>query len=90
MNPTLDTQMNLAEPYILYGTSACHLCELAESLLVSLDGGGRCPAFEKVDIADSDELFERYGVRIPVLRNPNGTELNWPFTATELSLFFDR
>ena len=79
--------MNPDEPHILYGTSACHLCELAESLLVSLGEEGRCPAFEKVDIANSDELFERYGVRIPVLRNPNGKELNWPFTANELNHF---
>ena len=87
MHPNLDTQMNLTEPYILYGTSACHLCELAESLLLSLGEEGKCPQFVKVDIAESDELFERYGVRIPVLRNPDGSELNWPFTAQELSLF---
>ncbi|MEH6570861.1 MAG: glutaredoxin family protein [Halioglobus sp.] len=79
--------MNLTESYILYGTTACHLCELAELLLLSLDEGGNCPPFVKVDIAESDELFERYGVRIPVLRNPDGSELNWPFTAQELSLF---
>lgn len=79
--------MNFTEPYILYGTTACHLCELAESLLLSLDEEGNCPQFVKVDIADSDELFERYGVRIPVLRNPDGSELNWPFTAQKLRLF---
>ena len=79
--------MNLTEPYILYGTSACHLCELAESLLLSRAEEGKCPQFVKVDIAESDELFERYGVRIPVLRNPDGSELNWPFTAQELRLF---
>ena len=76
--------MNLRTPYILYGTSACHLCELAESLLLSLNEEGN---FEKVDIAESDELFERYGVRIPVLRAPDGSELNWPFTARDLGLF---
>ena len=79
--------MNLTEPYILYGTSACHLCELAEALLLSFDEGEKCPEFEKVDIAESDELFECYGVRIPVLRHPDGSELNWPFTAQDLTLF---
>jgi len=34
----------------------------------------------EVDISASDELFERYGVLIPVLqREDTGAELNWPF-----------
>ena len=53
----------------LYGTSACHLCELAEEILVGLVAAGAAPDFEKVDIADDDALFERYGERIPVLRD---------------------
>lgn len=89
MSPDLDKVMNITEPYILYGTSACHLCDLAEGLLLSLEGAGKCPEFLKVDIADSDELFHCYGVRIPVLRHPNGSELNWPFTASELCLFVE-
>ena len=40
-----------------------------------------------VDINDSDELFERYGVSIPVLRHPEGKELNWPFSAQQLRDF---
>ena len=68
--------------YILYGTSACHLCEIAEGML-----GGRGVAFDKVDISTSDELFERYGVRIPVLQRPDGRELGWPFSGTELAEF---
>ncbi|MEH6582875.1 MAG: glutaredoxin family protein [Halioglobus sp.] len=76
--------------YTLYGTSACHLCELAEALLESVgDAVGR-PAFQKVDISESDELFERYGVRIPVLRHRSGEELGWPFSAQELRLFLSR
>ena len=35
---------------------------------------------QQVDIADDDELFERYGLLIPVLRRIDiGQELNWPF-----------
>jgi hypothetical protein len=49
--------------------------------------GGRGVAFDKVDISTSDELFERYGVRIPVLQRPDGRELGWPFSGTELAEF---
>jgi hypothetical protein len=71
----------------LFHTSHCHLCEQAEALLVaSLD-----PAWFDViavDIADSDALLERYGVRIPVLRRESdGAELDWPFGPTELTQF---
>ena len=63
---------------ILYSTSACHLCEQALALLQPwLDTGH---SIEEVDISESDELFERYGVLIPVLRRPDtDAELNWPF-----------
>ena len=43
--------------------------------------------YEVVDIAASDELFERYGVRIPVLRAPDGNELGWPFDGPQLLAF---
>ena len=76
--------------YVLYGTSACHLCEVAEELLNALNDQGLGLAFEKVDISDSDELFERYGVRIPVLAYPGGDELGWPFTAEDVVDFLSR
>ena len=76
--------------YTLYGTSASHLCELAEELLLAYREQGYDLAFDKVDISDSDELFERYGVRIPVLRHPGGDELGWPFGAEELAGFVQR
>ena len=66
----------------LYGTSACHLCEIAEEMLV-----GTGANFTKVDIAESDDLFERYGVTIPVLRRGDGLELNWPFSEESLAEF---
>ncbi len=35
---------------------------------------------ELVDIAESEVLSERYGLRIPVLRRiDTGEELDWPF-----------
>ena len=67
---------------ILYGTSACHLCEQAETMLVQQGA-----KFRSVDISDSDELFERYGLTIPVLQNDNGQELNWPFDEKALQGF---
>jgi hypothetical protein len=44
---------------------------------------------DKVDIADSDELFERYGLLIPVLRHADGRELRWPFDPAQLRLFLE-
>jgi hypothetical protein len=66
----------------LYGTSACHLCEIAEEML-------QCAGveFRKIDIADSDALFERYGLIIPVLQRGDGLELNWPFSEEALAEF---
>jgi len=32
-----------------------------------------------VDIAGDDNLFERYGWRIPVLQRADDEELGWPF-----------
>ena len=43
--------------------------------------------FDTVDISESDVLMERYGVRIPVLQHPDGRELNWPFSVSELQQF---
>ena len=41
-----------------------------------------------VDIAQSEELVERYGTRIPVLRrNDTGVELDWPFTRDDVLTF---
>lgn len=42
-----------------------------------------------VDIAGSDKLFERYGLRIPVLQRDDGEELNWPFEMEELGRFLE-
>lgn len=73
--------------FILYGTSACHLCEIAEEMIAAETERGSQPAVAKVDISDSDELVERYGTRIPVLRHPDGRELGWPFDRDRLRAF---
>lgn len=42
---------------------------------------------QEVDISDSDALFERYGLRIPVLQHPDQRELGWHFSAEQLVAF---
>jgi len=66
-----------------YSTSACHLCELAEQMLALFEQQGVC-SIDKVDIANSDVLLERYGIRIPVVRNSQGEELGWPFSPEQV------
>jgi hypothetical protein len=68
----------------LYGTSACHLCELAEIQLNAMAGEF---LYTKVDISGSDALFARYGLLIPVLAHPDGRELHWPFTPAQVLAF---
>ncbi len=73
---------------LLYGTEACHLCELAEDI-VSATIASSTPewGYRKVDIAESEDLFERYGWVIPVLAAPDGSELRWPFDQPALEAF---
>lgn len=73
----------MKEKVILYGTSACHLCEVAQEILRAT----LSPEFfeiELVDIVESDALVEAYGVRIPVLKRQDGRELGWPFGVEEV------
>ncbi len=70
-----------------YTTSQCHLCELAEALLVNTPMQAPVPV-DVVDIAQSEELVQRYGTRIPVLRRSDtGQELDWPFDRDQLLTF---
>ena len=76
--------------FLLYHTAGCHLCEMAEEVLLPLAarGGWRV---ELVDVAGDDALEERYGVRIPVIRDvANGVEIGWPFDAEAVLAAFSR
>lgn len=71
---------------ILYGTSGCHLCEVAfelaqaESLRAGVD-------LVEVDIAADDTLLDAYATRIPVVRRSDRHgELDWPFDRHALRL----
>jgi glutaredoxin len=66
----------------LYTTAGCHLCEMAEEVLHACG-----VQFTPVDIADTPELIERYGVRIPVIALPSGRELGWPFDGSAVTAF---
>lgn len=67
----------------LYGTGACHLCEEAERVIHTAGVSAI-----NIDIAEDGQLFERYGMRIPVLRRmDNDAELDWPFNSAMVSGF---
>lgn len=75
---------------ILYGTAGCHLCEEAETLLAqTLARQSQTPGFRVKDIIEDADLLARYGTRIPVLAAAE-TELNWPFSQTDLLAFLHR
>ncbi|WDY56443.1 glutaredoxin family protein [Pseudomonas sp. PSKL.D1] len=70
----------------LFGTVGCHLCEVAEGVLMPFVDQGLL--VELVDIADNETLAERYGLIIPVLRRcDTAAELLWPFDAEQVVAF---
>lgn len=71
----------------LLSTVGCHLCEVAEGVLMPLVDEN-CWLVELVDIASSEETVEAYGLRIPVLRRVDtGAELDWPFDIDQVVHF---
>ena len=63
---------------ILYQRDYCHLCDQALAVLAE----ARVPDFDSVWVDDSMVLVQRYGSRLPVLRDDSdGRELDWPFDA---------
>jgi hypothetical protein len=70
----------------LFGTLGCHLCEVAEAELMPFVEHGLL--VELVDIAEDESWFEKYSLRIPVLRRiDTGAELDWPFSADQVVAF---
>ena len=68
----------------LYLRDHCPLCDEAMGLLAQ----ARAPDFDSVWIDDDPALEERYGIRVPVLRDEDdGRELDWPFTVEALRAF---
>ncbi|MCW8808322.1 MAG: glutaredoxin family protein [Rhodanobacter sp.] len=72
---------------ILYQRDDCHLCDLALAVLAEASA----PEFDSVWVDDSAELQQRYGTRVPVLRDGcDGRELDWPFDAAAVRAFLDQ
>ena len=70
----------------LYQRDDCHLCDLALEVLAR----ARAPEFESVFIDDGTALEQRYGLRVPVLRDvASGRELDWPFDVDAVRAFLD-
>jgi len=83
--------LNEKPPFVLnfYTSLGCHLCEQAKDLLSQCLNPQEF-ALHSIEIADSDELVERYGVRIPVLEVCEGestAELSWPFDERAVQKF---
>ncbi len=74
---------------IFYTTAGCHLCEYAEAMLADL-AKSRVFKLTPIDIGESAALVERYGLKIPVVRNPQTSqERNWPFTLEQVTALLD-
>jgi len=68
----------------LYQRDDCHLCDLALDVLAAV----RVPEFDSVFIDGDDALEQRYGIRVPVLRDERrDIELDWPFDAGRVQAF---
>lgn len=71
---------------ILFGTLGCHLCENAESIIASYKN--KQIIIESIDIAEYEQWYEKYAIRIPVLYHPaTENELAWPFTLVQVESF---
>jgi len=62
----------------LFSTAGCHLCELAVNQVRQLSLT-QSLQLNIIEIGDDDVLVKQYGVRIPVIKFADNSELNWPF-----------
>ncbi|PPU76989.1 glutaredoxin family protein [Xanthomonas cucurbitae] len=69
----------------LYQRDDCHLCDQAIAVLAQVRAGDFCSVF----IDDDDALEAAYGPRVPVLRDAQGRELDWPFDGIGLRAWLD-
>lgn len=69
---------------ILYSTTGCHLCELAEEQLREAQERFDLQ-WQWMEIVNSQDLMERYSLRIPVVvESTSGEEIGWPFNQMDL------
>ena len=76
----------------LFTTLGCHLCEQAEQIVAELQQTSHPELrLSSVEIADEPDLFERYGIRIPVVKlESHEDDLGWPFTKAMLIAYLDQ
>ncbi len=74
--PTIWSRM-----FILYQRDDCHLCDQALAVLAQ----ARVRGLESVFIDEDADLEARYGIRVPVLQDSGGRELDWPFDKVQLA-----
>ncbi len=79
----------MATEISLIGGTNCHLCEQAKALLYPLLDA-RNIDLKVLNVSDDKELFERYGLRIPVIIFADGSEKGWPFTAAQIARILDK
>ena len=63
----------------LFSTAGCHLCELAVEQVHNLPAADNIQ-LQIIEIGDD----EQYGIRIPVIKFSDDSELNWPFTQQDI------
>ncbi|MEN5367478.1 glutaredoxin family protein [Stenotrophomonas sp. TWI273] len=61
--------------FTLFQRDDCQLCDQALAVLAQ----ARVADLDSVFIDDAPALEARYGLRVPVLRDARGRELDWPF-----------
>ena len=70
--------------FTLYQCDDCHLCDAALALMAQAG----MPDFDSVWVDDAPVLRQRYGLRVPVLRDArDGRELDWPFDSERVRKF---
>lgn len=81
-SPNLGSAENVGKWWLL-GTSSCHLCDIAEQLMVRFQSVQPIE-YQHVDIADFDEdLMLEFATTIPVILTPS-KRLNYPFSVMDL------
>lgn len=80
----------MQKKYILYGTVGCHLCDEAEAIISAVQKNQNI-IYIKKDIAEDDELLQRFGLRIPVLEcTLTDKQINWPFNNESIKEFINQ
>ena len=67
----------------------CHLCDQAKAIVYPLLDAKNIQ-LEEQNVAENAALFDQYGLRIPVVLFPDGSEKGWPFTAAQISRLIDK